>query len=187
MGELADAAPARFLPWASPRLRGIAATVIVLASSAGFAVLVIQALVGPPLTIPARQIADRVALVALVFGSIAAYGGLLTGGVAMAVWTHRCYRNLPALGGRPHIPPVLATATWLVPLVNLVVPWIALQDLAAGSGLFARERLPIHLWWVLWLSASCAWVAGSFVQLPWIGRLTLLHEALLGTVFAPRL
>jgi hypothetical protein len=179
MSELADAAPARFWRWASPRTAGIAATVIVLVSSAGFAVLVLQAVVGPPLTIPARQIGDRVALVALVFGSLAAYGGLLAGGVAMAVWTHRCYRNLPALGGRPHIPPVLATASWLIPLVNLVVPWIALQDLAAGSGLFARERLPIHLWWALWLSAFGAWVAGSFAQLPWIGRLALLHEVLL--------
>jgi len=179
MGELADAARARFRPWASPRQRGIVATVIVLASSAGFAVLLLQAVVGPPLTIPARHIADRIALLALVFGTLAAYGGLLAGGVAMAVWTHRCYRNLGALGGSAHFRPVLATASWLVPLVNLVLPWLALQDLAAGSGVFARERLPIHLWWVLWLSASAAWVAASFVQPAWIGSLTLLHEALL--------
>jgi hypothetical protein len=116
---------------------------------------------------------------ALVFGSLAAYGGLLSGGVAMAVWTHRCSRNLPALGGSRHLPPVLAAGGWLVPVVNLVAPWLALQDLAAGSGVSARERLPIHLWWVLWLSASAAWVAGSFVQPRWIGPLTLLHEVLL--------
>lgn len=155
------------------------ATVIVLASSAGFAVLILQAAVGPPLTLPARHLADRVAILALVFGSLAAYGGLLAGGVALAVWTHRCYRNLPTLGSRPHLPPAVATAGWLVPLVNLVVPWLALQDLAAGSGVFPRERLLIHIWWALWLSSFAAWVAATYVPPRWIGSLPLIHEALL--------
>jgi hypothetical protein len=179
MGDLAGAASGRLGAWASPRTRGMVATIIVLGSSAGFAVLVLEATVGPPLTIPARHVADRVAVLALVVGSLAAYGGLLAGGVAMAVWTHRCYRNLPWLGSRPHLPPILAAASWLVPLVNLVVPWLALQDLAAGSGVFSRERLPIYLWWALWLGSFAVWVATSFVQSHWLGSATLLHEALL--------
>lgn len=157
----------------------MAAVAIMLAASAGFAVLVLQAVIGPPLTIPARHVADRVAVLALVIGSLTAYGGLLAGGIAMAVWTHRCYRNLPSLGRRPHLPSFLAAAGWLIPLANLMVPWFALQDLAAGPGVFARDRLAIHLWWVLWLSSSAAWVAVIFIPSRWIGDLTLLYQALL--------
>jgi hypothetical protein len=178
MAEVVSAqAPAP--PYASPRDRGIAAIAIVIVSSTGFAALILQALFGPPLVIPARDMAARTALVAMGLGSLAAYGGLPAGAVALAMWTHRCCRNLPSLGRRSHLPPAWAAAGWLVPVANLVVPWVALQDVASGSGVFARGRLLVHAWWLLWLAAVATLVGGGLVPSRDAGAVAIASDALL--------
>ncbi len=153
--------------------------ILVGASAAGFAVLVIQGQLGPTVTIPARDLVARLAILAIALGSLFAYLGLLGAAVAVPMWTHRCYRNLVSLGGRRQLTPAWAAGSWFIPVINLVLPWIVLQDLWVGSGAPPRGRLLVGAWWVAWLAAVAAWVASDAMSPRSVGVTIPLHQALL--------
>jgi hypothetical protein len=175
-------APAR--PYASPSVRGTASAVLVGASSAGFALLTVQEVFGPPITIPVRGLAASIAILAVGLGSLAAYLGLLGGAIAVPMWTHRCSRNLPSLGSHGHLSPALAAASWLVPVANLVLPWVALRDLWLGSGPVRSGGWLVGAWWAAWLAAAAALVAGYVAPSRWIGIALLLSQGLLAVAGA---
>ncbi len=78
--------------------------------------------------------------------------------VAFAVWTHRVYRNLPALGARDlRFTPAWAVAWLFIPLANLVVPLLVFMEIWRGSlptpagaaaGKKRRTSLLVVGWWI---------------------------------------
>ena len=171
-----DERPAR--PYVSPDARAAAAIALVGASAAGFAVLVAQGLLGPPVTIPARDLAARVAILAVGLGTLAAYGGFLGAAIALPMWTHRCCRNLPALGMRGHLTPAWSAWSWLIPVANLVLPAIALRDLWSAPS--ARGwRWLLVAWWAAWLVAIALWTASTVLPTRVAVLLIPLYEAVL--------
>ena len=87
--------------------------------------------------------------------AIYAMGGLVAGPVAVAIWMHRAYRNLPALGARaPQWSPGWAAAGWFVPLANLVMPYRVACELWDGAAAPWWRRLPLlETWWATWLAS----------------------------------
>ena len=173
-------------PYVSPGASATAAVVLVGTSAAGFAILAVQGQVGPAITIPARDLAVRVAITAIAFGSLTAYLGFLGSAIAVPVWTHRACRNLRSLGRPGHLSPAWAAWSWFIPVVNVVLPWLAVQDLWTGSGGRPRGRLLLGAWWVAWLAACAAWVAAGFApaRLDWVRPLSQLLLAAAGLLLA---
>jgi hypothetical protein len=183
----APTAPSWARPYASPGARAAASVALVVASAVGFAVLVAQGLLGPPITVPARDVAAKVAILAVGLGALLASGGLLGAAVAVPMWTHRCYRNLPALGSRGHLSPAWAAVSWFIPVANLVLPWVVLRDLWAAPGPASRRRWALGAWWTAWLLAGAAWIASTAGPPRWGGVAISLYEVLLaisGLLFA---
>ena len=85
--------------------------------------------------------------------------GLIALSWALAVlWTRRAARNLPTLSVRDaRFPTWLGTWCWFVPLANLVLPYLVVEDLWRSSGedgppitlrrRFERPPFAVHLWW----------------------------------------
>jgi hypothetical protein len=87
--------------------------------------------------------------------------------IALLMWIHRAYRNLPALAARyPDHSPRWAVAFFFVPFANLVMPrrvmkeiWIASDPVrvarvvAAPSTRKPASSAIVGCWWVLWLTA----------------------------------
>jgi hypothetical protein len=79
---------------------------------------------------------------------------ILVTAFAFIAWHSRVVEVIPALGlGTPRWSPRWAIVFWLVPLANLVVPYLSLRDVA--------RRLPggpwtllMVGWWVLWVVAG---------------------------------
>lgn len=85
---------------------------------------------------------------ALVFVSI----------IAFAAWTHRVYRNLPALGVRRlRFTPAWAVAWMFIPFANLILPYFVFIEIWRGSDPVEKteaerrkRRVPLLLfgWWI---------------------------------------
>ncbi len=168
--------------WARPHVpaqaRADAAIALVAQSSIGFAALALQGGIGPPLTLPVRSLAAVIAALALGGGTLLAYLGLLGAAVAVPMWAHRCYRNLPVLGSRGHLLPAWAAASWFVPIANLVLPYIVVRDLlAAAAGGRGWNAALASGWWITWIAAWALRLAGAL--LPWHGYQDVLASALL--------
>ena len=86
-------------------------------------------------------------------------GGLgLLAAVVMLLWSRRAARNLRALSVRDaRFPAWVATWCWFLPLADLVLPYLMVEDLWRSSGadgppMTARRRyerppFSVHLWW----------------------------------------
>lgn len=102
----------------------------------------------------------------------------LTVFVMLVTWTWRMDRNMRTLGRPPRLPGPLAIAGWLIPVANLVVPFVFVRDFVRGltavapvrgAAVRAADYSVATFWWfgqfaVLFLSAS---VSGerTFVRL----------------------
>jgi hypothetical protein len=63
--------------------------------------------------------------------------------VLIIIWTYRAAKNNEALGRPyPRLKPGWAIAGWLIPLANLVIPVLILQDLWRGSDVTTRRGDP---------------------------------------------
>lgn len=145
-------------------------------SAVAFVVLAVHNLFGPALTLPPRSFADKLGLLELAWGSLTAYGGLLLASIAVPMWAHRAYRNLPALGRRGHLSPGWAAAVWLIPIVNLALPWLVLHDLWMASNGPVGRRLPLPaMWAAAWLLAAALLVAAGSGSSRLAGVATLLQ------------
>ena len=183
-------APPRARPYEPADSRADASILLVAQSALGFAILALQGALGPPLTLPARSLAALVAGFALGGGTLLAYLGLIGAAIAVPMWVHNCYRNLPALGSRGHLSPAWAAASWFVPLSNLVLPYVAVRDLWIASGAKGRPGGSLVAgslvagWWVAWLGALVLRVSTGY--LAWSGYLGVVAAgmmALAGALF----
>jgi hypothetical protein len=74
--------------------------------------------------------------------------GTLVGGIFFLVWFHRAAQNAVALGLPGRREPGLATASFVIPVVNFWWPYQSTCDLLpAGHG---ARRLVLR-WWLLWV------------------------------------
>ena len=174
-------------PWARPYepavARADASIALVTQSTVGFAMLAVQRAFGPPITVPARSPVAVIAIVALGGGMLLAYLGLLGAALAVPMWIHRCYRNLPALGSRGHFSPAWAAGCWFVPIANLVLPYGAVRDVWAASRPRGRWNAGlVAAWWLAWLTAWGLLVANS--RLPWRGYVDLMSTGLMAAAGA---
>jgi hypothetical protein len=112
-------------------------------------------------------------------------------GVVFLFWLHRAYANLKALGGEPRYRPAWAVAAFVVPVVNLFLPFLILQEAwrasdpetvdAKGARALnivvedSSKSLLVVVWWGLWLLA----VIDAVVAYRWhAGRQVLNDDAI---------
>lgn len=112
-------------------------------------------------------------------------------GIVFLFWLHRAYANLKALGGEPRYSPVWAVAAFVVPVVNLFMPFLILQEVwrasdpetvdAKGAKALnivvedSSKSLLVVVWWGLWLLA----VIDAVVAYRWhAGRQVLNDDAI---------
>lgn len=91
--------------------------------------------------------------------------------VAIAVWVHRAYTNLAALGAATSLVPATAAAYFVVPGANLLVPHTVLRELWRGSApsnpaMLARPIGVVMLWWYAFVAGS----VGTNVGVSWLIR-----------------
>jgi uncharacterized protein DUF4328 len=123
--------------------------------------------------------------------SALAVAGLCAGaltGIAWLFWQHRAHRTLRAIDPDQKYSPA-AIGWWFAPLANLVIPFLAIQELYRGSvprsndpRRSRRTALPI-VWWLASLSAYFLLILsdgtrGSLEELARHGRLTLASALL---------
>jgi hypothetical protein len=85
--------------------------------------------------------------------------------VALLMWIHRAYQNLPSLGfERPRFSPGWSVGYFFMPILNFFRPYQAMRDIWEGSDpnplaspgdLYSRRVESIFLigWWLLWLAS----------------------------------
>ena len=138
--------PAWARPYAPAEGRATAAVVLVGMSAAGTALGLLTAAVDlfTALTSPgsdvslAQNIISLLAFLPYIAGTIGAM-------IAVPIWMHRAYRNLPALGEQGmHWSPAWAAGGWFIPFVNLAVPYLVMRDLWSRFG--DARPLP-QQWW----------------------------------------
>ncbi|SCG42351.1 protein of unknown function [Micromonospora halophytica] len=145
------------VPTYGVRQIGVAAAVAVGVGTLSYQLLGLVALAVPTLAEQAQGQDDgRSALVAVAATGLVGLlhlVSLVTAGVLVIIWTYRARRNLDAFpGSRASLSAGVGIAGWLVPLVNLVLPFLVLAELARDS--LWRERTPpsVVLWWAGWLA-----------------------------------
>ncbi len=98
---------------------------------------------------------------ALLFGVVTnvPYVILLAAGVVTVVWQVRASAFAIATAGPASAPPAWTAGTWLIPVVNLLVPPLLvhrLLRLGPGTGRAAGDVALLACWWVAWVGL---WVA----------------------------
>jgi hypothetical protein len=83
----------------------------------------------------ARVVADRSWLLASLFAA-----------VAVIAWLDRARRHVARLGGKPAWAQWWAIGGWLIPLANLVIPFLVMRDVKRAAGTAARPA-PVSAWW----------------------------------------
>ena len=73
-------------------------------------------------------------------------------------WIYRSHRHLQVLTPPPAFSPSGAILWYFVPVMNLVKPFEAMQELAqhsnSGGGNTLRPSFLVGLWWLLWIFAQ---------------------------------
>ncbi len=70
--------------------------------------------------------------------------------VAVSLWVHRVYRNLPALGHQPATSTAMAVAWFFIPIANLWKPLQVMREIWRSTLPASSERL-VGFWWACWL------------------------------------
>jgi uncharacterized protein DUF4328 len=160
------AAGPAWMSWYAPSdTRATAAIRLVGLATAGLALF----LVGEGLGLMAALIApgsllDAAAAVIQPVGGFAALVGFVGAAIAVPMWMHRCYRNLPALGATDvDWSPAWATGAWFIPGANLVIPYMVARELwAKASGPVVRSSPLLSLWWAACIAAVVINIVGNF-------------------------
>lgn len=127
--------------------------------------LILQAAVSALAVAFAERLAEPAEYDALAAGiALAQMVAFLVAAVCFLTWTYRAKANGNATGARGvSFSPAFATGSYFIPLVNLVVPVQAMQELhkissgardweaQGGSGL-------VWLWWLFWIVGNIAGV-----------------------------
>lgn len=111
--------------------------------------------------------------------------------IVFLFWLHRAYKNLKPLGAEPRYSPAWAVTSFLVPVVNLFLPFLILQETWRASDpetIHATGAKPLNIvvedssksllivvWWGLWLLT----VINAVVAYRWhAGRQVLNDDAI---------
>ncbi len=152
--------------YAPPDARATAAVRLVGLTTAGLALF----LVGEGLGLVAAWVApgsvlDAVATVLQAVAFFASLAGFVGAAIAVPMWMHRCYRNLPALGATAlSWSPAWAAGAWFIPAANLVLPYMVARELwaKAGGPHPAQPGPLLGLWWAACIGAVVINLIGNF-------------------------
>jgi hypothetical protein len=139
-------------PYAPPEGRSAAAVALVGLAMAGSVLF----FVGEGLDLIAALAApgsgiEVAGLVVLVLGLIVFLAGLTGAAIAVPMWMHRAFRNLPALGEQGlRWSPAWAAGGWFIPFANFVIPYRVIRELWSSSG--DGQPLP-QRYWAAWIGA----------------------------------
>jgi hypothetical protein len=88
--------------------------------------------------------------------ALVAVPGLQLGAlIAFAIWIERAYANLSHISSEPTLRPVVAAASFMIPILNLILPWTVFRDIHRGEPETSEGRTPmarpiVHgLWWLM--------------------------------------
>jgi hypothetical protein len=144
--------------WARPFARAdahayAAVTFLALAAVGAGLFLLVEELFVAYLLYPS-PVFPELASPAFLVGQYATFAGLIGAAIAVPVWMHRAYRNLPALGATGlRWSPAWAAAGWFIPLAQLVIPLLVAYDLSAHAGGDTGRPSPLLVpWWAAWLA-----------------------------------
>jgi hypothetical protein len=147
----APAVPRWARPYASAGSRAAAVTVALGVAAAGNAAAALLEAADPVLRLRPPNGAALAVLVAFLAAVLGTMGGV----VAVPLWTHRCYRNLPALGARGlRWSPLWAAGCWFVPLANCVLPFLVVRDMAVAGEPRRSATFLLTAWWATWLATG---------------------------------
>jgi len=106
--------------------------------------------------------------------------GLVGAAIAVPMWMHRAFSNLPVLGAQGlRWSPGWAAGGWFIPFANFVIPYLVLRELRSSSGASA-SGLGTGAWWALWIAGGVLTAAAS----PFT-RSDPTTASLLGLVYTP--
>jgi hypothetical protein len=78
--------------------------------------------------------------------------------VAVPMWCHRVYRNLPALGAQSlKFSPSWAAGAWFVPVLNIWRPYEVLREVWQNSRPKGESWILLKIYWAAWMIGN--WVA----------------------------
>lgn len=87
--------------------------------------------------------------------------------VVFIVWMSRARANAELISARPHrLSRGMATGGWFIPIANLWISRIALEDVWMASAPSAEERQPrlVRAWWAVMLSSLAVYIVGSIAN-----------------------
>ncbi len=115
----------------------------------GQALALLAALVAPGSTLDALS-AD--VLLVSIFVYLA---GVVGAAIAVPMWMHRVFRNLPALGAVPGAwSPAWAAGGWFIPLAQYVIPFLVARELWRRVHFDSTPAWALlQLWWAAWVAA----------------------------------
>lgn len=146
-------------PYGPPEGRGAVAVALVALASAGAVFYIpgrLLALVG---FLTNSVVASVAGLVFLFLADAAFFIGGIGGAIAVPMWMHRAFRNLPALGEQGmRWSPAWAAGGWFVPFANLYIPYQVMLVLWSSFG--DQRSLP-QLWWTAWIAALVLGLASA--------------------------
>jgi hypothetical protein len=148
-------------PYAPPEGRAAAAVALVALASAGAILFFIgEALdLAAALTATPGSGVEVAGAVVVLLGEIVFVVGLVGAAVAVPMWMHRAYRNLPALGEQGmRWSPAWAAGAWFIPFANFVIPYRVMRELWSSFG--DGQTLP-QRWWTAWIGAYVLQVASN--------------------------
>ena len=102
-----------------------------------------------------------------ILARVIQFAAFAASAVMFLIWLHRAYQNLKPLGGKPRYSPAWAVGAFLVPVINLFLPFQIFQEMwrasdpetIAASGAKpvtafiedSSKSLLVVIWWGLWL------------------------------------
>ena len=99
-------------------------------------------------------------------GSAVASPLSLVGMAFLLIWFHRAVANGVALGHKPPREPVLAVASWFIPIVNFWWPYESLRECVSEHD--AATRALIKRWWIVYLATAFGLLFRSPVVAVWL-------------------
>jgi hypothetical protein len=143
--------PAWGRPYWPLEARAAAATALFVAGCAGTVLLTLARI----LTAAAPNADSPLLVVSGVAGLVGLFPyvvGWLGAVIAVPIWTHLAYRNLPALGAQGlRWTPGWAAWCWFIPAANLLIPFLIVHELGVHSGPDPRPPWWVWLWLPAWL------------------------------------
>jgi hypothetical protein len=142
-------------PYAPLESRATSAVTFVAIATAAQAVL----FVGWGVTLAAAGAAPGSAMqiagaLVLLVGVIVLLVGFMGSAVAVPMWMHRAYRNLPALGAQAlRWSPRWAAGGWFIPFANFVIPFLVMRELWHHSGGMPEPPGP-RPWWAAFIASG---------------------------------